>query len=133
MPRGEAPPLAGAALDGRPMSLQAHAGAPVLVHFWATWCPICRFEDGSIDNLADDYQVITVASTSGNAQEIAEYLEEQGVDFPVLLDESGDLARLWDVVGVPATFIVDSQGRIDYATRGYSSELGLRVRLALSD
>ena len=61
------------------------------------------------------------------------YLEENELQMPVMMDESGDLARHWNVNGVPATFVVDSEGNIDYATVGYSSELGLRARLMLAD
>jgi len=132
MPKGVAPPLAGASLTNAPMALQNHRGKPVLVHFWATWCPICRLEEGSISSIAEDYVVIAVATTSGTASEIQQYLQENDLQMPVLMDESGDLARAWDVRGVPASFIVDSQGNIDYATVGYSSEIGLRLRLALA-
>lgn len=125
--------LAGSSLTGQPMALGNHQGKPVLVHFWATWCPVCRFQDGSIASIAEDYPVISVATTSGSAAEIQAYLDGEGLDLPVMLDESGDLARRWDVRGVPATFVVDSKGKIDYATIGYSTEVGLRIRLALAD
>jgi len=133
MTRGEAPPLAGPSLSGQPMSLAQHQGEPVLVHFWATWCPVCRLEEGSIASIAEDHAVISVATTSGDAGELQAYLDQQGLQLPVMLDESGDLARLWNVLGVPATFVVNSDGLIEYATRGYSTELGLRLRLALAD
>lgn len=128
-----APSLAGPSLTGQPMALSNHQGKPVLVHFWATWCPVCRLQDGNIANIAKDHPVISVATTSGSAAEIQAYLDKEGFSLPVMLDESGDLARHWDVRGVPATFVVDSEGKIDYATMGYSTEIGLRIRLALAD
>jgi peroxiredoxin len=133
MPSGEAPSLAGPGLKGEPMTLGALRGQPVLVYFWANWCPICRFTSSSIANIAEDHAVMTVASTSGDVAEVEAYLQENGLEMPVMMDESGDLARHWDVYGLPAIFIVDRQGRIDYASMGYSSEIGLRVRMALSD
>ena len=133
MPRGEAPALAGPDLDGRPMVLSAYRGSPVLVHFWATWCPVCRLENGSIASIAEDHAVISVASTSGSAAEIRAFLKENDLQMPVMMDESGELAGQWNVQGVPATFVIDSAGLIDYATMGYSSEIGLRLRLALAD
>jgi thiol-disulfide isomerase/thioredoxin len=128
-----APSLAGAGLVGEPMALSNWQGQPVLVHFWATWCPVCRLEEGSIASIAEDYPVIAVATTSGTADEIQAYLAKQGVSFPVMMDESGDIARHWGVRGVPATFVIDSAGKIDYATMGFSTETGLRIRLALAD
>jgi len=124
-----APNLAGMSLSGEPMILSNWLGQPVLVHFWATWCPICRMEEGSIASIAKDYPVIAVATSSGTPTEIATYLREQGVSFPVILDESGDIARHWNVNGVPASFVINSSGEISYATMGYSTELGLRWRL----
>ncbi len=129
---GPAPSLTGPSLQGQTLSLQDYRGKPVLVHFWATWCPVCRLEDGSIDSMADDLPVLTVATTSGAPQEVRDYLDKEGLNMPVLLDGSGELAREWGVQGVPATFIVDADGQIDYATVGYSSELGLRVRMWLA-
>jgi thiol-disulfide isomerase/thioredoxin len=115
------------------MSLAAHQGRPVLIYFWAEWCPVCRFTSGSIASIAEDHAVLTVASTSGDVDEVRAYLQEKGLEMPVIMDESGDLARHWDVYGLPAVFIIDSQGRIDYAGMGYASEIGLRVRMALAD
>lgn len=131
--RGPAPQLLGMSLSGEPLSLSNYTGQPVLVHFWATWCPICRFEEGGIDRIAHDHTVLSVATTSGNAEELRAYMDAQGLNFTVLLDEHGAEARRWGVHGVPATFIIDSAGNIDYATKGYSSEWGLRLRLALAD
>jgi len=133
LPSGEAPSLAGAGLNGEPMSLASYRGKPVLVYFWAEWCPICRFASSSIADIAEDHAVLAVASTSGDAEEVRTYLQKNDLQMPVLMDESGDLARHWDVYGLPSIFIIDSQGRIDYATKGYSTEIGLRVRLALAD
>ena len=67
VPSGPAPALAGQLLDGSAMNLVDERGRPVLVHFWAEWCPICRLEQGSIQSLSEDYRVISVATTSGDA------------------------------------------------------------------
>jgi thiol-disulfide isomerase/thioredoxin len=48
MVSGAAPALRGLTLAGQPYTLAAYPGKPVLVHFWATWCSICRAEQGSI-------------------------------------------------------------------------------------
>ena len=130
--RGEAPALAGAGLDGAPLSLGALRGEPVLVQFWATWCPVCRQEEGAIAALAEKHRVITVAEDSGTAREIAAYLEKQGVRFPVLNDTGGQVARAYGVNGFPTSFIVDREGRVRFVEVGYTTAPGLRLRLWLA-
>lgn len=133
MVSGAAPALQGVTLAGQPYTLAARPGKPVLVHFWATWCPICRMGQGGIDAIARDHLVVTVAMQSGDAQEIRAYLAKQGVGFPVLLDPDGALSSAWGVPAVPASFVVDAAGRIRFATVGYTTEAGLRARLWAAD
>jgi len=132
MASGPAPALAGTLLSGGTLDLEDLRGKPVLVHFWASWCPICRAEDGSIHDLAQDYRVLTVATNSGDAQEITSYMEENNLEFPVLLDESGEMGNRWGVKGVPSSFVVDGAGEIRSVAVGYTTGLGLRIRLWLA-
>jgi peroxiredoxin len=131
-PSGPAPALTGQLLDGRLVSLADYRGRPVLVYFWATWCPVCRLSQGSIDALAQDHAVLAVASNSGDAAEIAAFMREEGLSFPVLLDEAGDLGRRWQVRGVPTSFVVDAAGHIAHVAVGYTTGIGLRARLWLA-
>lgn len=131
--KGVAPPLSGSLLDGKPFVLAANPAQPVLVHFWATWCPICRAEQGSIESLAQDNpNVITVAMQSGNSAAVQQYMGEQGVSFPVVNDEAGQISASWGVNAVPASFIVDRDGKIRYVEIGYTTGVGLRLRLWLA-
>jgi thiol-disulfide isomerase/thioredoxin len=129
---GKAPPFEGVTLSGKPFALATLQGRPAVVHFWATWCPVCNIEQGMIDSLAEDYPVITIAMQSGEAQEVLAYLQEHGVDYPVINDPQGSLARLYGVSGVPASFVLDGNGEVRFVTRGYTSGLGMRVRLWLA-
>jgi thiol-disulfide isomerase/thioredoxin len=129
---GPAPVLAGYDLQGQLMTLEPK-DEPTLIYFWATWCPICGFTISSISSIAEDYPVITVATTSGSEEEITAYLAQKNIRLPVMMDDSGDLGRHWGVTGVPAIFIVDSKGQITHRSLGYASELGLRARLLLAD
>ncbi len=131
LPDGPAPTLSGRLLDGRPFDL-ARADRPLLVHFWATWCPVCRLEEGAIDDLARDHSVVTVALQSGGAEALRAYLSTRGLAFPVIADEEGELARRWGVRGVPASLIVGRDGRVRFRELGYTTGLGLRIRLWLA-
>jgi len=129
---GQAPPLSGTTVSGKSFSLDSLKGQPAVVYFWATWCPVCNLEQGMVDSLAAGYPVITVAMQSGTDQEIVDYLKDKGVDYPVLNDPQGSIARRYGVSGVPASFILDSKGEVRFVTRGYTSGLGIRLRLWLA-
>ncbi len=126
---GEAPALIGIAQDGQSVDLSTLRGEPVLVHFWATWCPVCKLEQQAIHSIARDHRVVTVAMQSGDAAQIRRFMAEQGLGFPAVTDAYGELASLWGVSAVPATFVLDGAGRIAYSTLGLSTETGLRARL----
>jgi len=129
---GPAPALAGQTLAGKSYSLASLAGQPVLVHFWATWCPICRLEQGSIESLARDYPTITVAMQSGDAPGVVQHMKKEGLHFPVINDPDGRIAASWGVRAVPASFIVDAGGRIRFVEIGYTTGPGMRLRLWLA-
>ncbi len=130
---GAAPALQGVTLAGLPYDLPAHPGKPVLVHFCATWCPICRAEQGSIAAIAHDHgDVITVAMQSGSPEQVARHMREQGMAFPVLNDQDGRLSAAWGVHAVPASFIIAPDGRMRFAEVGYTTGIGLRLRLWLA-
>lgn len=127
-----APAIEATTISGRPFSLEQFKGKPAVVHFWASWCPVCELEQGMVDSLAGEVPLITVAMQSGSSEEVHDYLLQQGVDYPVVNDEGGSLASQYGVQGVPATFVLDSEGRVRFATRGYTSGWGLRIRLWLA-
>lgn len=129
---GPAPDFSGTYIDGGTVHLEALRGAPVLVHFWGTWCPVCRTELGSIDRLSRSHQVVTIAMQSGDDSKIAAYLRAHVVAFPVLNDRDGRLAARFGVRVVPATFIVGPRGNIRFVEVGYTTELGMRLRLWLA-
>lgn len=130
---GSAPPLAGPAIAGGDwIDLAAPVDGPRLVHFWATWCPICKLEEGSIAALSRNHDVVTVAMQSGSGDEIERYLDERGLDLRTIADPHGEIAARWGVKAVPASFIIDRDGRIRHRLAGYTTGIGLRIRLWLA-
>lgn len=130
---GDAPSLQGITLEGQPYRLSDQRGKAVLVHFWATWCPVCRAEQGNIAAIAQDNpNVITIAMQSGKPQEVIQYMKEQGTGFPVVNDPGNNLARAWGVHAVPTTFVISPDGQICFVEVGYTTELGLRLRMWLA-
>lgn len=125
-----APPLAGTLLDGTTYSLEREPPKTRLVYFWASWCPICKFQQGAIDALMRDHDVITVTTLkSGTVPEIQQYLAQASLNWRVVNDPENELARTWKVRGVPKMYIVDRQGRVRFQMSGYTSGFELRARL----
>ena len=133
MPGGPPPALQGVTLAGQPYTLPARPEKPVLVHFWATWCSICRAQEDSIAAIAQDHpNTITIAMQSGGSAEITRYMQEQKINFPVVNDTDGILSRTWGVRGVPTSFIIAPDGEIRFVEVGYTTGIGLRLRLWLA-
>lgn len=128
LPEGAAPPLAGVRTDGG-VAKVGPGGTAQLVVFWATWCPVCRAEEGNIIAVAEDWPVVSVAMQSGDAATVAKYLQERGNPVPAVIDADGFIAADWRVRGVPAHFILDPAGNIRFRVVGYATSLGLRARL----
>jgi thiol-disulfide isomerase/thioredoxin len=137
VPHGTAPRIVGVLADGSAFELdswlKAHAGHAVALHFWADWCPICKTEEGSITSVGEDWPVMTVAMSSGSAVQVAAYLRGKGLAWPTLVDTSGRIAAVYGLKGVPAFIVIDRNGTIRSVSIGYTSELGMRLRLWWAD
>ena len=131
--QGLAPQFSATTVTGESFDLAQPRTRPVLLHFWATWCGICRLEQGSIESIARDHQVITVAMNSGDELEVQQFMQQEGLTFPVVNDPEGELALRYGVRGVPTSFVINTAGEISAVERGYTTEWGLRLRLWWSD
>ena len=119
-------------MDGSQFAISKFSGKPVLFHFWATWCPICDLENGSIESISHDYPVVTFASWSEGEAEVKKYMLDNQLTFPVMLDNSGQLAQSFGLKGVPASFFLSPDGEIKFVETGYTTEIGMRFRLWLA-
>lgn len=106
---------------------------PVLVYFFAEWCPICKIQHPVIKSISEKYSVIAVAMQSGNLENVRQYVEKEQLNLSVLNDEQGSTSRNFGVNGVPASFIIDQNNQIRFSTRGYATEPGLLVRLWMAE
>ncbi|MCB1755282.1 MAG: protein disulfide oxidoreductase [Gammaproteobacteria bacterium] len=130
MPRGPLPAVSGVDIrNASHLALPADGDGPYMVHFWASWCPICKLMESSVTDVAADYPVIGIALQSGSDSEVLDFMREHGMDYPMLNDPDGQISRRFGVNGVPSTFIVDKNNTIRFVERGYSSAWGLKARL----
>jgi thiol-disulfide isomerase/thioredoxin len=129
---GTSPAIEATTLGGDQIRLSDFRDKPVLIHFWASWCPVCELEQESIQSISNDYPVVSIAMQSGSELEVSAHLQENKLSFPTIVDEDGKLARQFGVRGVPTSFIITTDKKIKFKEVGYTTETGLRVRLWLA-
>lgn len=103
-------------LEGNQVSLEDYRGSVVLLNFWATWCTTCRAEmptfESGFTSLQDDGFVILAVNYDEPKGMVADYVEELGLTFPVLLDPGAETIAAYRVRGFPTSFIIDREGVI---------------------
>lgn len=102
--------------------LSDYKGKPVIVNFWATWCPPCRAELPSMNRAwkkVKDEGIQMIAINVGEDEDtIFAFSGDYPIDFTILLDETGEEINNWPIKGLPTTFVIDPQGRIAYKAVG---------------
>ncbi|HET9314922.1 MAG TPA: TlpA disulfide reductase family protein [Vicinamibacteria bacterium] len=133
---GATPALALSDLSGRTHGLPRYRGRVVVLNFWATWCEPCRDEMPSLQRLGrhlagQPFAILGVNYGESDAR-VAEFARRLGLDFPVLLDPNQDAPRAWRVRVLPASFVVDREGRVRYRVVGEIDWMGREVVEAVS-
>ncbi len=105
-------------LDGQAVALSDFRGRPVLVNFWASWCPPCRAEMPFIQDIyanrkwADEGLVMLALDIGESPPTVREFVKNYGLTFPVLLDTNRDVSLEYRVAAIPTTFLIDRDGII---------------------
>ncbi len=102
---------------------------PIMIHFWATWCPICKTEASNIQTISKNFQIISIATQSGNDNEIKKYQKENDVDFMVINDIDGSLSKKFNISVFPTTIIYDKNQKVAFSDVGYSSTWSLWLKM----
>lgn len=102
---------------------------PILIHFWATWCPICKAEAQNIERISKSFNVLTIAIKSGSDEEIREYLRSRDLTFKVVNDSDGQITQRYGVSVFPTTIIYDKEGSEVFSEVGYTTTIGLWLRM----
>lgn len=102
---------------------------PILIHFWASWCPTCKLEASNIQKLSEHYEILTIAVKSGSDTELKKYMQDNGFDFNVVNDTSGFISSQFTIAAFPTTFIYDKDKNLVFSEVGYTSTLGLWLRM----
>ena len=102
--------------QGNQVSLSGFRGRPVMINFWATWCPPCRYEMPFMETVyrerAADGLVILAVSIDEDPNEVPRFMKEFGITFPVVLDTDQSVATKYRIRPIPTSFFVDKDGVI---------------------
>jgi len=135
--RYAAPDFAVLDADGNEVRLSDKQGKPVVLNFWASWCPPCKEEMPGFNNAFADFgekvHFMMVCLVDGARETIesgAAYVEGQGYEFPVYFDVTSEAMMAYDIRAIPATYFIDAEGYL--VTRAESSIPESTLRTGIS-
>lgn len=125
-------------IDGNFVKLSDMLGTPVVVNFWASWCPPCKMEMPEFDKVWQEFEpnvafmmVDLVDGQQETAEKGAEYVAEQEFSFPVYFDTAQEAAYVYGIRSIPTTLFIDSEGYIVTGAQGAIDEEALRKGIGL--
>jgi peroxiredoxin len=127
----QAPSFSLETIDGFTINLDDYRGQPVLINFWASWCPPCRAEMPDFQAAWEEYQdsnliIIAVNATHQDSlADVQDFISQNGLDFPIPLDKNGQISAIYQIHSLPTTFFINQEGIITKALIGGPIPLSL--------
>ncbi|OIO55219.1 MAG: TlpA family protein disulfide reductase [Alphaproteobacteria bacterium CG_4_10_14_0_2_um_filter_63_37] len=120
-------------LDGQILRTADLRGRPTLIYAFAPWCSICRLSAGNLESLKGEVtsgrlNLLMVGLAYQTGDEVARFIRDQKLTVPVALGDPAT-ARALKIEAFPTYYLLDAQGRVVFRSVGYSSEVGMRLRL----
>ena len=136
-PQTPAPDFTLKGADGRNLRLQEQRGQVVLVNFWATWCGPCRQEMPHLNRLYDKYRgsgfTLLAVNIDDDPRTALSTAAKMGLRFPVLLDTDKAVSKRYDLGSMPATVLIDRDGKVRFVHRGYREGMELSYEQQIRD
>jgi peroxiredoxin len=112
-------------IDGNPVTLSEWKGRPVLMNFWATWCGPCEVEMPAIQAAYLAHQdkglIVLAVAVDDSVENVRRFFEEHNLDFVPLMDD-GNVARSYQVFGLPTSYFIGPDGTVIAAHTGVLTE-----------
>jgi len=113
-------------LSGQPVRLSSFRGQPVVINFWATWCPACQKEfpavRASYARFGSQGVVLLGVDLREPVELVSQFAQAQNLVYPILLDSDGAVSAQYAVFGIPTTVVIDAQGRVSSRLTGPLTE-----------
>lgn len=125
-------------LEGEQVTLSDYRGKPVVLNFWASWCPPCQSEMPGFEKLSNQYEktgevvFLMVNLTDGDREtkDIAlQYLSDHNYTMNVLFDQKVEVASAYGISSIPATYFIDAEGFIRKINVGAMKESSLALEV----
>ena len=117
--------------DGDTLKLSDLKGRVVVLNFWASWCPPCRWEMPSFERISKEYsdkEVVFVGlALSDTLRDARGFADSVGVTYPLALDSTGRIAAAYNVRSLPTTFFIDREGQIQRRLTSVANEGVLKI------
>jgi cytochrome c-type biogenesis protein len=126
-------------LAGEAVTLESLQGKVVLLNFWATWCTPCRMETPYLESVFQEYsergfEIVGISMDTGDAAEdVAMFVDEYEVSYTILHDPQMRGMELYQILGLPATFLIDREGVLRWMRYGPIPEGDAEFLRALED
>jgi len=134
VPGHPAPEFALKNLSGQMVRLSDFKGKPVLINFWATWCGPCRAEFPELERAsAEDAGKLVIIGVNSTALDqpaaVKSFAAEMGATFPIVLDETGQVSKMYQIKGLPTSFFIDRNGVVNEVFVGPVNKAYIEAKL----
>ncbi len=123
-------------VDGKEVSLSNFKGKPVVVNFWASWCPPCKeempFYNEVFKELGGEVQFMMVDLVDGSRETVDSakaFIKDNGYEFPIFFDTDQDAAIAYGIYSIPTSIFIDADGKVVKSITGTLTKADLLAEI----